>query len=261
VLNSILATSVGDALSRWTAEVFNHNSTPYDAAIDAVYNQSHVGGSALHHLVDGQHSIATAFEAAAGALPDDNLFDEVAGAVEHLLRDLASVSGINPLTTMEPATLEAMQDFLSAGLGVSRSWTADVLTVNAPEALGGLLGTIPLLLGWQTADGRRFMRTAGHLGIAALYSANPLLGVIALVGAARAFHIARGSYSELVTAGARGAAVGGLLITAINVLPTSLGVGLLLAVLLSQFRVPVLSTVSAWQSHLMRPPRLHPPRQ
>ncbi|MCA9546008.1 MAG: hypothetical protein KC613_16505, partial [Myxococcales bacterium] len=96
-LNAILASSAGDALARWTADTFNHNSSVYDAAIDSVYNQTHVGGSALHHLVDGQHSIAGAFEAAAAALPDDSLFDEVSATVEHLLRDLASVSGINPV--------------------------------------------------------------------------------------------------------------------------------------------------------------------
>lgn len=245
-LNAMLASPAGDALARWTADTFNHNSTPYDAAIDAVYNETHIGGSVGHHLVDGQHSIAGAFEAAAGALPNDSLLDEVSGAVEHLLRDLASVSGINPVMTMSPDTLVGLQDTLQGALGVSRSWTTDALTINAPEVLGGFLGLLPLLFGWRTADAKRFARLAGHLGIAAILSANPLLGVVALAGAARAFHKSTVSVGDLVASGAKGAAISGLMIAAMNVLPATILIGLIAGVLLMRFGLPLKQTIAAW---------------
>lgn len=253
-LNAVLASPAGDALARWTAQTYNHNSSVYDAAIDAAYNTTHVGGSALHHLVDGHHTLAGAFDAAAGALPHDSLYDEVAGAVEHLLRDMASVSGINPLVSFEPSTLGSLQDGLAATLGVSRSWTADALTINAPEALGGSLGALSLVLGWRQADAVRFGRLAGSLGIAALLSANPLLGLVALAGAARAFHVrTRGQANAIAGAALGGAAVSGLVITALGLLPAWAGVALLAGLLLERFGAPLAETVRRWMETLSTP--------
>lgn len=253
-LNAVLASPAGDALARWTAQTYNHNSSVYDAAIDAAYNATHVGGSALHHLVDGHHSLGGAFDAAAAALPHDSLYDEVAGAVEHLLRDLASVSGINPLVSFEPSTLASLQDGLAATLGVSRSWTADALTVNAPEALGGSLGALSLVLGWRQADAVRFGRLAGSLGIAALLSANPLLGLVALAGAARAYHVrTRGQSTAIAGAALGGAAVSGLVITALGLLPAWAGVALLAGLLLARFGAPLAETVRRWMETLSTP--------
>lgn len=247
-LNAALASPFGDELARWAAEVFNHNSTAYDRAIDAAFNSSHVGGSALHHLVDGHHSLAGAFEAAAGVYPNDSVFQEMSAAVEHLLRDMASVSGINPVMSFDPGTLDSIQTALASSLGVDRSWTADLLTVNAPETLGGVLGALPLMLGWRAADAARFARLAGALGLSALWSANPLLAIVALVAAARSYQVSvnRGETLRSVMAAAGGAATSALIIGAMSVLPAWLGVGLLLGLVLVPVGAKLGFMVSAW---------------
>lgn len=83
-------------LASWSAEKFNHNFDDYDRAIDAVYNSTHVGGSSYHHLLDGQHSILGAFQAVKDVKTDDSFVTEFLQAGEHLLRDTASISGVNP---------------------------------------------------------------------------------------------------------------------------------------------------------------------
>ncbi|MCX7001782.1 MAG: hypothetical protein NTV22_00750, partial [bacterium] len=49
-----LAGEPGYRLDQWMAATFNHNFDAYDRAIDTAYNATHIGGSQLHHLVDGQ---------------------------------------------------------------------------------------------------------------------------------------------------------------------------------------------------------------
>ncbi|MCX7003830.1 MAG: hypothetical protein NTV22_11230, partial [bacterium] len=53
-LISALAGEPGYRLDQWMAATFNHNFDAYDRAIDTAYNATHIGGSQLHHLVDGQ---------------------------------------------------------------------------------------------------------------------------------------------------------------------------------------------------------------
>jgi hypothetical protein len=48
-------------MAGWLADKFNKNFDEYDAAIDAIYNKTHIGGSRYHHLIDGQHDIFGAF--------------------------------------------------------------------------------------------------------------------------------------------------------------------------------------------------------
>jgi hypothetical protein len=66
---AVLATDFAGDVASWFADKFNKNSNVYDTAIDAVYNRSHVGGSGLHHIVDGNHSIWGALKAALCAVP------------------------------------------------------------------------------------------------------------------------------------------------------------------------------------------------
>ncbi len=66
--DAALGSGSGHALAQQLAAAINTpNSTVYDKAIDSVYLSTHTGGSQLHHLVDGQHDIFGAFEAAPGS--------------------------------------------------------------------------------------------------------------------------------------------------------------------------------------------------
>lgn len=184
--NTALATDWAGQVAGWFADKFNKNSNVYDKAIDAVYNQTHVGGSSLHHIVDGQHTFWGAFKAAHDALPDDKLSQEIGGAAEHLARDMCSKSGINPVLNMDIETYRTISSYFKDTFGVSKHWFSDMLTFNAPEAAGAGLATIPLVLGWNKLGVEKLSEMSSSLGIAASVSANPLLGIVTLVSAGRA---------------------------------------------------------------------------
>lgn len=116
--DAALGSGSGHALAQQLAATINTpNSTVYDKAIDSVYLSTHTGGSQLHHLVDGQHDIFGAFEAAARALPGDSLWQEVMGAAQHLGKDLFSVSGSAGAALAEGSGLAALGSGLLPTLG------------------------------------------------------------------------------------------------------------------------------------------------
>jgi hypothetical protein len=187
-MNAVFATEFGDSVARKLAAVFNHNTDQYDAAIDAAYNMAGTGGSQAHHIVDGSHSLLGAFEKACAVFPDDSVYREFVESIEHLARDAMSVSGINPFFQLDAGSFAGMKDWLSANFGVSKGWVNDALTFNGPELLGSAFATLAVLYNWKKADVEDFTRMSSSLGVAAIYSANPLLGVITLISAARAWH-------------------------------------------------------------------------
>ena len=104
----VLGSGSGHSLAQQLAGFINTpNTTVYDKAIDSVYLSTHTGGSQLHHLVDGQHDIFGAFEAAARALPDDSTWQEVMGTAYHLGKDLFAVSGL-PVVSLRPEQFQSM---------------------------------------------------------------------------------------------------------------------------------------------------------
>lgn len=132
-------------LSSWAVEKFNHNFNDYDRAIDAVYNSTHMGGASYHHLLDGQHSILGVFNAVKDVKANDSSVTEFLQAGEHLLRDMASISGINPFFSL---TSEQFSDLalLMQPLGISKPFLADALTINAPELVGGVIALLSTII-------------------------------------------------------------------------------------------------------------------
>ena len=78
--------------------------------------------------------------------------------------------------------------------------------------------------GWNRADTETFASLTAGMGLSAAVGANPLLMVVVVVAAARAFHKARcgGDYTELVDGGFKGAVGSGATMAAIA-LSTSAG--------------------------------------
>ncbi|MFC0216610.1 hypothetical protein ACFFK0_29875 [Paenibacillus chartarius] len=172
---------LGDPLSSLLAKEFNHNFDEYDQAIDAVYNQTHIGGSGLHHLLDGQHTVWGAFEAVRDVRTDDTFVTEMLQAGEHLLRDMLSKSGINPLFSLSKEQFDQLGNMVSH-LGVSKTFLADALTFNGPELLGGMGGLAAALLLGNQPDPSRLSRLSGGLLVSSLVTANPILFPIAAGG-------------------------------------------------------------------------------
>ncbi len=208
--NVALATDLAGKIATWTAKTFNKNSNVYDKAIDALYNKTHIGGSSLHHIVDGQHTLWGAFKAAHNALPNDTLGEEIKGTLEHLARDTCSKSGINPFFSMDIETYKSISSYLKDTFGISKRWFADMLTFNAPEVLGAAVGSIPLVLGWNKLGVQKFSEMASSFTISAVASANPLLGGLALVSALRGISKMK-KESSPIKKGIKGALSGAIL--------------------------------------------------
>lgn len=194
--DAALDTGAGHSMAATLAQWLNGpNTTVYDKAIDSVYLQTHVGGSTLHHLIDGQHDIAGAFRAAAEALPGDSLWQEVAGTAHHLGKDLFSCSGL-PLFSLDPQTYHASSSWLHDTLHIPKAWLGDLLQVNGLELFAGLLSAAAVVLGYRQADMGRLAELAGGAGLAAALSANP----VAMASAAVALVLAwkgRGSTAQI----------------------------------------------------------------
>jgi len=172
VTQGVLVGPVGHSLAKWLAQVFNHVvGTDYDKAIDSA---RHIGGPLYHHLVDGQHTLLGAIRAVRDVSPDDGLLREIYEAVQHLFRDLCSVSGINPFFSLSLDTLDSMARVLRP-LGISKMYIADALTVNAVELLGAIAAFLQFAVGRGKMSSERTGELLGSMVTAAIASASPAL--------------------------------------------------------------------------------------
>jgi hypothetical protein len=174
----ILAGEAGHKISQWMSQNFNHNFDNYDKAIDSVYNQTHIGGSAYHHLLDGQHTLLNSLKAIKDINADDSWAQELLQASEHLLRDLTSVSGINPIFSITPDQFDKLGNIVSS-IGITKEYLADALAINGPELLGGSLALVSAIIIGKKSDPERLSYLSGGCLVSSLVSANPLLFSVA----------------------------------------------------------------------------------
>ncbi|RDU37043.1 hypothetical protein DRW41_10165 [Neobacillus piezotolerans] len=194
-------------LSQWMADKFNHNFDEYDKAIDSVYNQTHVGGSHYHHLLDGQHDILGAFRAAGQVKADDSFVREILEAGEHLFRDTMSVSGINPFFSLTGEQFDKLAE-IAQSFGISKPFLADALTVNGPELLGGIMAILSSVILGKKLDPSRISKLSGAYICSSLASGNPFLFPIAAGGLVYSIIKAEDKKAALIQGG-KGAIVSG----------------------------------------------------
>lgn len=199
--------SASSSLAKWLAETFNHNFDAYDAAIDSVYNSTRIGGSSYHHILDGQHDILGAFNAVKDVSYDDSFVKEILEASEHLLRDTASVSGINPLFSLSKNQFDILGD-MCATIGISKPYLADALTINGPELIGGSLALLSTLILAKEKDYAKLSSLSGAYLVSSLASANPLMLPLAAGGLAYSIKEAEDKKEALIKAG-KGSLVSG----------------------------------------------------
>jgi hypothetical protein len=195
------------SLAQWMAKEFNYNFDDYDQAIDAVYNQTHVGGSGYHHILDGQHSVWGAFRAVKDVKADDSFLTEFLQAGEHLLRDLASVSGINPFFSLTSEQLETLAQIVQP-FGISKPFLVDALTVNGPELVGGMIAVLSALLVGKKQDPAAVSRLSGAYILSSIASGNPVLFPIAAGGLVYSLRKSENKQEALIQGG-KGAIVSG----------------------------------------------------
>lgn len=196
-------TKAGKTVDSWLASTINTaNTTPYDKAIDSVYLQTHIGGSNLHHIVDGQHDVVGAFEAASNALPNDSIASEIYGTAAHLTKDLFSASGI-PFFSIDKETYKNNSTWIADNLGISKSWQSDLLQINAMELFGGLLGVFSVIFALKKKDVSALSELGLGMGLGSVAAANPVSMAVSLLSLVLAYK-KHGDVSEIWNDGKSG---------------------------------------------------------
>jgi hypothetical protein len=207
VADSFLSGAGEHGVASWLATTFNHNFDAYDRAVDAAYNGTHVGGSAYHHLIDGSHSLWGALKAVHDVSADDGFAREFLQAAEHLLRDTASVAGVNPFHSLDPATFNQVADAVGT-FGMSKAYLADALTINGPELLGGGIALAVSVVLARRPSPTALSAISGAYLLSAVAAANPFLLAVAAGGLAYALR-SKGTRAECLVSGGKGAIASG----------------------------------------------------
>ncbi len=202
----LLATGLADNMNQLLGQLAKGRPTIYDKAMDATYLETGVGGG-LHRLFDGGHTLLGAFKAAKDAPGEDGVVHRAMGMTLGLLRDGTTPAGL-PFFTWDPDTYHRVADSLKARFGMPKKWFAELATYDAADVLAGLLGSAALVFRWSSGETRDFARIVGSTALAAVHGRNPILAVVFVAAAAKAFAEARktGNYQEFVNGLAEGAA-------------------------------------------------------
>ncbi len=194
--NTLSATEFVKPIESFLSQTFNEGiPSIYDKAMDAVYNSTNIGGGNLHRLSDNSHTLWGAWDKCKNASEYDSLTEEVLGYWTALGHDMSSTIGL-PVFSMSVDNYHNLTDYLS-NFGVSKSYVNDLLHFNTPEILSATIGVFALIFSWNSTDTEKFAQIAGSIGISTLLAANPIGGVISLVGLVRCYQMAKGGNCEI----------------------------------------------------------------
>lgn len=209
------AGTIGGFLSQqellaWSTRLTESAATLYDKALDAEYLRTHIGGG-NHRLFDGGHDLVSAWGRVRDAAPDDSFNREVLGYVQALWKDVTTAKGL-PFATWDQAQYNEFAETL-AKLGISKKWTADLVSFDVFELLSVGLSCAGLVFALQRDDLAQVSELLGAMGITSILSANPITGLAAIAVTAYAYRRKRDDPGAKTLDGARfakGALVSGL---------------------------------------------------
>lgn len=202
----VLASDLARDLNSALAELGKGSATVFDKAMDASFLETGAGGT-YHRLFDGGHTIWGAFEAVRDAPGDDGIAARALGMALGLFRDGTTPRGL-PFFTWDKETYDSVAGLLKESFDIPKDWFYDLLTYDAAEVVGAVGGAMALVFRWNKADSKEFGRIVGSTGLAAVVSANPLLGVVMIAALAKAFAEAHGdgAYEDAIKGLAQGSA-------------------------------------------------------
>ena len=209
-LASVLSTDLNSMLNSITSSKANL----YDKAMDAAYNLTRNGGG-NHRMFDGGHTLSGAFKAVREASPDDTIIQEAMGFVEGLFKDLTTPKGL-PLVNWDKSTYDQVANYLQSSFDIPKDWFSDMMSYDASELLGGLIGAIAVAFAWSRSTTEKFSKIVGGMLIPALRG-NPILMIVTVVSLAKAFHKAHvsGEYTELLDGTVKGGISSGATMVAV----------------------------------------------
>jgi hypothetical protein len=196
-------------LLKWSEGLTQSAATIYDRSLDAEYLRTHIGGG-VHRMFDGGQDLWGAWTRVKDASSDDTFLQEVAGYAGALWKDLTTTNGL-PVVTWDQAGFERFAERLGSVPGVSKAWIYDAVSYDAFEVLSAGLGAVGLIFALQKDALTRLSEMLGSMGITALISANPVMGlsIVATTGYAYWKAQSRGEAVAIdATSAIRGAALG-----------------------------------------------------
>lgn len=196
-VQGLLASSLAIDLNEMLQATVKGSATIYDKAMDADYLRTSIGGGG-HRMFDGGHTLSGAWEAVRGASPDDSFIEEAVGFLEAMFKDMTTPKGL-PIANWDKATYDNAAAYMQSSFGIPKDWFYDVNSYDAPELLAGVIGLVSVIFSWNEEDTEKFSRLVGNMGVAAVFSANPILMIVTVTSLARAFHKAEHS-GEYLTA-------------------------------------------------------------
>ena len=169
-------------LLKWSESVTEGAASIYDKALDAEYLRTHIGGGD-HRLFDGGHDLLSAWGRVRDASDSDTFAQEVIAYASATWKDVTTTKGI-PFATVDKDSFGTWVDKLSSIPGVNREYLYDLLSFDVFEVLSTGLGAVGILLCLSKDDQRKLSEILGAMGITAIISANPLMGlmVVAVTG-------------------------------------------------------------------------------
>jgi len=211
VLASVLSKDLNAMLSR----LVDSSATIYDKSMDAEYLRTFIGGG-NHRMFDGGHTLLGAFKAVRDASPDDTIIQEAMGLLEGLFKDLTTTKGL-PLVNWDKSTYDQVANYLQSSFNIPKDWLYDMMSYDASELLGSLIGAVAVAFAWNRSTTEEFSRIVGGMIIPAIMRANPLLLIVTIVSLAKAFHKAKasGEYAELIDGTIKGGITSGATMVAV----------------------------------------------
>ena len=229
VTNAILSSDFSRNMTSWLEDMFNRGvPSIYDKSVDAVYNATNIGGGHLHRMFDGSHTLWGMWDKVCEASPDDTFLQEAVGYTTALTKDITTHVGI-PLFTWSKSSYDQVANSLSTTFGIPKAWCSDLLHVDGVEIFGASIGTIAVALNWNNKQYKEFANLAGSLGISAIVSANPALGVVTFVALSKSYIDAgeKVDYMEIVNGLSKGGVGTGVFLAASSVIGGPVWVGIL----------------------------------
>ena len=190
-VQGLLASSLAADLNELLQATVKGSSTIYDMAMDAEYLRTSIGGGS-HRMFDGGHTLAGAWEAVRDASPDDSFIEEGMGFAEAMFKDLTTPMGL-PIANWDKAIYDNVAAYVQSNFGIPKEWFYDINSYDAPELLAGVIGLVSVIFSWKEKDTEKFSKLVGNMGVAAVFSANPILMIVTLTSLARVFHKAEHS--------------------------------------------------------------------
>jgi len=197
-------------LLKWSESITQSAASVYDKALDAEYLRSHIGGG-NHRMFDGGHDIVSAWGAVEEVSNDDSLRQEVVGYTSAIWKDLTTERGL-PFVTWSKDHYDATAEWLSSTIPVaSKSWFYDLMSFDVFELLSTSLGVAGMLYALSKDDKERLSEILGSMGVISIMSANPLMGIAAVLCATHSYAVKKNELDKGKLA--TGAGLAGLSVT------------------------------------------------